>query len=331
MYKYIKPESTNDFIISDINFLAEYVFNYAYNKILDKFKYPDFNTINLNPYIRTIYILKTAKQFIHRHLKLYNVVQIKNHNYKNKEFNEFDKLKNEIITNCKNGIKLLYYYNGNVSYNEVYKVDDIEIEINDENFNYNFIEQFAKKYLNVEELKDIETKNKIPNNMFKGQYQYDLYIKTLYKFFKNLSIYQTIISNNEIKEIKEYIKKYLIESITKNKDVKFKYSFNNEYFDDFKKYISFCGKYDLVLNKNDDELVLKIDEPNEIIEELTDEQINYYKNLKIKDILKKVKNEYIEILNINPLSLKFKNMIYNIEPFDIIYNYKVYKNVYKDL
>ena len=89
--------------------------------------------------------------------------------------------------------------------------------------------------------------------------------------------------------------------------------------------------------KNNDftnNIILTIDTSSDFnnkFEEIDILNSNSNSNLKITSLLKDIKKEYIEVLNINPFDIKFKNIEVQTDPFDFIYSYKQYKKIYKSL
>ena len=184
--------------------------------------------------------------------------------------------------------------------------------------------------------------------MFDEHYDINKFINILTKLFKNLTIIQTFITNEEIIMIKNYIKKMLIQSTFKkqNSSENDKYYFSSEYFEIFKKYIVFNNSdknAELELFKiyenniknsyNSEKINIKVDKIlyNELFNEISDKEIEKYKNIEITDILKSIEKIYVRILNINPYALKFKNFHRYSEPFDFIYSYLNYRSIYEKL
>jgi len=329
MYKCLISNTTSDYIISDIDFLTNYVYDYSFSKIQHKFKSEFINNtssniigINLNPYLRTLLILKVAKQFIDKYLKIKKLVKFKINMYQNlpkSKTNNFNL--DKYITNCKNGISYLIKFDGNIEFSKIqkiinYKGNRILYEISDEDYDYDYLMKIAKKYLKDSEInKIILNNNSVEINMFDEHYDINKFIITLTKLFKNLTIIQTFITNEEITMIKNYIKKMLIQSTFKkqNSSENDKYYFSSEYFEIFKKYIVFNDS-----DKNAELELFKIYEnENESIDTTFTKNIN--KNNKTNS--KNLKNE-----SINTTSTRNKNN-YNSEKINI----KVDKILYNEL
>jgi len=348
MYRYLSDISINSSdilktpIIADIDFLTDIIYNYSYNIIKDKFnilssKYK--NSIYLNPYARTILILKVAKEYINKKLNIYKLIKIKNSNSSNPS-NPSNPITNSALNKCKSYIKYLYLYNGDIEFDPItYK----KVDFDDKTYNYMFIEQFAKKYLTSEELDALNKECKIPNHMFSNSEHQHVYfnqfIDATYNLFYNLQIYQIYIQQFEINNIKKYINKLLINkmkkySLEKDKNKEYNYLFDSSQISTFKKYISVSNQKAIFIKNNDftNNIILTIDTSSDFNDKFEEIDIlNSNSNLKITSLLKDIKKEYIEVLNINPFDIKFKNIEVQTDPFDFIYSYKQYKKIYKSI
>ena len=207
-----KLKSKKISIITDLDFISEYIYNYSYSIIKNKFnlydsKYQD--SIYLNPYARTILILKVAKEYLNK-INISHVIHLKNNNF------ILSKIKDKIniLNNCIESIKFLYLFNGEVKFNLInYK----KVDINDLDYNYTYIKTFAERYLDKNTLENLNDRNKIPNNMYSildensedferiQHPHFNVFIESIYNFFYYLQIYQMYIQQFEIDNIKKYI------------------------------------------------------------------------------------------------------------------------------
>ena len=357
MYKYLdidndnllnlKLKSKEISIITDLDFISDYIYNYSYSIIKNKFnlynsRYQD--SIYLNPYARTILILKVAKEYIHK-LNINKIIHLKNNTFISLKF----KNETNILNNCIESIKFLYLFNGEVKFNPVnYK----KVDINDLDYNYMYIKKFAEQHLNENILKDLNNRNKIPNNMYSvlnensEDYEnseriqhphFNVFIESIYNFFYYLQIYQMYIQQFEIDNIKKYICKLIICEIEKKKKNNLnnsnKYLFDSSQLSLFKKHICLSNQEVIFIKNNDlsNNISLYVKDCSDLFEELKEDEINKYKNIKITDLLDEIHEKYIEVLNINPFDVKFKNIEIQTDPFDFIYLYQKYESLYSSL
>jgi hypothetical protein len=186
--KIIKESS----IITDIDFITNYIYNYSYNIIKQKFNLFDVkyqNTIYLNPYARTILILKVAKEYLKHKINIVDVVKLNSESIIPENTKNLNNQSSLFLNKCKEYIKFLYLFNGEVKFNPVsYK----KVDINDESFTYIFIKQFAEKYLSKSELTDLNRRCIIPNNMFSDEecqhVHFNVSIDTIDNDFYNLQL-----------------------------------------------------------------------------------------------------------------------------------------------
>lgn len=237
-------ESTSSLVI-----LTDYIFKQVYTKLLSKFKF-EYNSedksntlLYLNPYLRAIYILTSAKSYIAKmnpnniiddtnvltyylstlpkksedstFLKLYEFngtdFEIKCYNpYSNKHhIDESFKICSIDFTQqiCKY-LRYLLRFNGEITISAItYK----NVEINSELFDYNDLISIAKIYI------DDYTKYQpeIPDNMFDDHYEYHTFVDSLYNLFYYLQLQQMILTPYEETMLKTYISQLIIDYITK--------------------------------------------------------------------------------------------------------------------
>jgi len=220
MYKYIQNTNLNN-LIPDLNDLADHIYNISFDIIKKQFKGNDDIEINLNPFLRTIYILKIAHEYIHKKLKIYDCLHLNISVISKNKNNKARNIKiNRYLNNCKECLKCLYVYNGEMIFNvPEYSINNKfnSIEINSDSYSYSDIEKFTNKYLTIDEINNLKKYCIFNNNMYEEHVDFPQFLKINYLFVYNLMCYQSYIHDNEIKNIKNYIKKMLINSITNNK------------------------------------------------------------------------------------------------------------------
>lgn len=370
MYKYLninlldddlKLKSKEISITTDLDFITDYIYNYSYLIIKHKFdlynsKYQD--SIYLNPYARTILILKVAKEYLHK-ININKIIHLKNNSFKPIQI-KHNLISNQYLNKCIELIKFLYLFNGEVKFNPIhYK----KVDINDLDYNHMYIKKFAEQYLDSNILKDLNSRCKIPNNMYyikdddnndnesenddEIQHEeikhphFDIFIKTIHDFFYYLQIYQMYIQQFEIDNIKKYISKLILIEIERKQKKKInssqneiqKYLFDSSQLSLFRKHICISNQEAIFIKSNNlcDNISIYLKDCNNLFEELTDNEINEYKSIKIEDLLNEIHEKYIEVLNINPFDVKFKNIEIQTDPFDFIYLYQKYENLYSSL
>ena len=237
MYKYIQQNKSNTEIIVDLNDITDYIYEISFNIIKQQFKGNDNIEINLNPFLRTIYILKIAHEYIHKKLKIYDCIHLNIQLQQNKNQylkNTYNKIRNEkmnkFLNNCKNCLKCLYVYNGEMLFNDCeYSPNDKlnKIEISSDSYSYLDIIKFANKYLTENEINNLKKYCIFSNNMYDEHIDFPKFIKIIYLFTYNLMCYQSYIHDNEIRNIKNYIKKMIITAIQINNNTNVMRNNNN--------------------------------------------------------------------------------------------------------
>ena len=219
MYKYIQNRFNTEIII-DLNDMADYIYEISFNIVKQQFKGNDNIEINLNPFLRTIYILKIAHEYIYKKLKIHDCIHLNIQLQQNKNqhsTNTYNKIRNDkmnkFLNNCKNCLKCLYVYNGEMSFNtHEYSPNDKlnKIEISSDSYSYLDIIKFANKYLTENEINNLKKYCIFNNNMYEKHIDFSKFLKINYLFTYNLMCYQSYIHDSEIKNIKNYIKKIII-------------------------------------------------------------------------------------------------------------------------
>lgn len=139
----------------------------------------------------------------------------------------------------------------------------------------------------------------------------------------------------EIANIKRYIRKLVIKSVinkSEDKESTQIYLCDSSQLSLFKRHICVSNQ-EIVFIKNYDpnnNLVLHVSDISDLITKLTESEINEYLALSIDTLFNDIHEHYIEVLNINPFDMQFKNMEMQTDPFDFTCAQK-YRSIYESL
>lgn len=192
-------------ILTNINLLVDYVYSTTINKLKSKFhcdKFERYNIIYLNPYLRSIYIIKLSFLLIEK-IKPVNVINLNYKETKGGLYASSPPLK--IINNIKKLLSYLIHYNGEIEFKTCILG---KVQFEDTDYDYKLIDNWATKF-------NIDKSYIKKLNMFDENYYYRDFMLSIYLLHKNMCIYQCHMTREEEYLIKKIIKLHIINYINK--------------------------------------------------------------------------------------------------------------------
>lgn len=280
--------------IYELKYLTEHVYNYAYNYVKSTYSLSNGNSIDLNPYLRTLTIIITAYNYIKKSkFRVFDVTHFIQHVKP-----PIENIKLDFIDD----LRYLLKYNG-----------EVKVSISDEeylDYDYNSLVKLQKKYLPNYQHNDIKY------IMYDTHPERREFIKRLKSLHQKLALYQLKLRQQEISNIKLYITKLLIQQSNSIKaDLT---STDMLVFD-----LDSC---DIIVNDESTEtqtqykcLIRGLDE--DILMNLSIYNINFtpqIPKITLHDLMIEIQKHYCLVLNINPLLIKKVYVKQNLDYFDFV-------------
>lgn len=332
--------------VSEIGWIVDYVFTLAWNRVSQMYKYKGQKSydgrVNLDPYLRAIYILTVSKMII-QCLDIYPV-KFKNIGLRQEAPLFLHKCPTNIQIRCIHYAETLYKYNGKVHFSTVFVHD---VEYSADTWDYEFISDFVQRYGNYYKIRKQDRDNRIPNNMFDGHIYFKEFVEASYGFFITLAIWQSYITALEIDAIKGFIA-YMITRLAhrkhKSRPDDYKYMLGTEYLGKLKKYsmhttkddncsniqMRVCELVDMITHEHDE---LKLDASiDDMFEEVDPYDIDIEPDARLDQLFEDIHRQYIQVVNVNPFAqTPHQQVSYIIEPFSIIYSPHIYSTLISSL
>lgn len=331
--------------VSEISWVADYVFRLAWNRVSQMYQYKGRKRydgrVNLDPYLRAIYILTVSKMII-QCLDIYPV-QLKNMALRQEIPLCLHKCPVDIQIRCLRYAEVLYKYNGRVDFSPVFVHD---VEYSADTWDYEFVYDFVQRYSDYNKTQRLDYYNRIPNNMFDGHIYFKEFVEASYGFFITLAIWQSYITMLEVNAIKSFIA-YMTTRLAyrryKSRPDDYKYMLGMEYLNKLKKYsihddesdctnvqMRICELVDIITHKHV-ELKLNMSVDN-MFEEACLYDIDTEPDERLEQLFEDIHRQYIQVVNVNPFAqTSHQQTNYIIEPFSIIYSPRIYSTLISSL
>lgn len=292
-----KPNKHQDNYIYELKYLTNYVYNYAYNYVKSIYSMSNGNSIDLNPYLRTLTILVTAYNYI-KNLKfrVFDVTHFIQHVNPPNENIRLDFI---------DDLRYLLKYNGEV---KIKVSDDEYLE-----YDYNFLTKLQKKYLPNYQHNDIKY------IMYDTHPERREFMKKLKSLHQKLASYQLKLRQQEVNNIKLYISKMLIQFSRPDLN-----TLDILVFD-----LDTCDI--IVSDDNSDVKFQQLSQPKyKCLIRGLDEDILMYLNIynvnftpqipkiTLQDLITEIQKHYCLVLNVNPLLIKKTYVKQNLDYFDFV-------------
>lgn len=295
--------------VYELKYLTEYVYNYAYNYVKSTYSMSDGNSIDLNPYLRTLTILVTAYNYIKKSkFRIFDVTH----------FIQYVKPPSENIKlDFIDDLRYLLKYNG-----------EVKISISDEEYleyDYSSLVKLQKKYLPNYQHNDIKY------IMYDTHPERREFMKRLKSLHCKLASYQLKLRQQEITNMKLYITKMLIQQsnsikldLTSTPNLKLIFDLNhcdiivNDEASSSTKQESQSKfrsesqpKYKCLIRGLDEDILMYLNIYN----------VNFkpqIPKITLHDLITEIQKYYCLVLNVNPLLIKKVYVKQNLDYFDFV-------------
>lgn len=293
-----KSLDSNNYIY-ELKYLTNHVYNYAHNYVKSTYSISNGNSIDLNPYLRTLTIIITAYNYIKKSkFRVFDVTHFIQHVKP-----PIENIKIDFIDD----LRYLLKYNG-----------EVKISISDEeylDYDYNSLVKLQKKYLPNYQHNDIKY------IMYDTHPERREFMKRLKSLHQKLALYQLKLRQQEVNNIKLYITKLLIQHSSSIKtDL---VSSDTLIFD-----LDSC---DIIVNDELNSstqlksqtkykcLIRGLDE--DILMNLSIYNVNFtpqIPKITLHDLMTEIQKHYCLVLNVNPLLIKKIYVKQNLDYFDFV-------------
>lgn len=331
-------------LVAPIHLLSDYIFKQAYRTMRDKFniemEYDDENPetywlkledneVYLNPYLQVLFMYKEI-------VKIISNIEIKML-YDGEYYIKQVRHSRKLIEELNEDLKFILKYNGEIRLStqdeegnliETSKFEDQELKIDD--FDLIGLERVAKS-LGVE----IDRVEGVEFNMDPEHHLFEKFKQKVVRCFHNIQKYQYKMTEDVLEDLYGVIRTLLLKRYEKTK--------GKDY--ELIKYVVDIDKLNKLeyekINLDDDnnyELMLIDVQKNEIYANF--KMINYkikvnsklseIRKVNLKNVLETVDRNYGCIYNFNPMVAESGiSYDYRTQFFDFIYDYRLYKNIFK--
>ena len=291
--------------IYELKYLTEHIYNHAYNYVKSTYSLSNGNSIDLNPYLRTLTIIITAYNYI------------KKSKFRVFDVTHFIQYVKPPVENIKldfiDDLRYLLKYNG-----------EVKISISDEeylDFDYNSLVKLQKKYLPNYQHNDIKY------IMYDTHPERREFMKRLKSLHQKLALYQLKFRQQEISNIKLYITKLLIQQ---SNGIKTDLASTDTL-------IFNLDSCDIIVNDESQSnpstqtkfqpesqikykcLIRGLDE--DILMNLSIYNVNFtpqIPKIMLHDLMIEIQKHYCLVLNVNPLLIKKVYVKQNLDYFDFV-------------
>lgn len=289
--------------VYELKYLTDHVYNYAYNYVKSTYSISNGNSIDLNPYLRTLTIIIAAYNYIKKSkFRVFDVTHFIQHAKP-----PIENIKLDFIDD----LRYLLKYNG-----------EVKISISDEeylDYDYNSLIKLQKKYLPNYQHNDIKY------IMYDTHPERREFMKRLKSLHQKLVLYQLKLRQQEINNIKLYITKLLIQQsnlIKTDLASTDTLIFNLDSCDiivNDELNPSTQPKFQLESQTKYKCLIKGLDE--DILMNLSIYNVNFtpqIPKIMLHDLMIEIQKHYCLVLNINPLLIKKVYVKQNLDYFDFV-------------